>query len=253
MPLFIASHFVAGCLAHRPPAFLPACQLACLVGWLLVHVRDVMCLWGCLWKINKQRRHNVCVCSQRGHAQWPQPERDRPADSEGRGRGRGRAAAETENAGRQRHRDVVVFSLVDSGSTCVDDVVVAGSRVCALSLSLFPYLYCCVYLFSVDVTVAVAIAELLQLWSSSTRVVSLESDVTFRHVACGSISGEQTKCVGVCVPVSCAPEPVKRQQNCFPWLWGKSLNTLCRYRPNRVASFHTKHSSDACTDQVSAR
>lgn len=111
---------------------------------------------------------------------------------------RGRAAAETENAGRQRHRDVVVFSLVDSGSTCVDDVVVAGSRVCALSISLFPYLYCCVYLFSVDVTVAVAIAELLQFWSS-TRVVSLESDVTFRHVACGSISGEQTKCVGVCV------------------------------------------------------
>lgn len=158
-----------------------------------------MCLWGCLWKINKQRRHNVCVCSQRGHAQWPQPERDRPADSEGRGRGR--AAAETENAGRQRHRDVVVFSLVDSGSTCVDDVVVAGSRVCALSISLFPYLYCCVYLFSVDVTVAVAIAELLQFWSS-TRVVSLESDVTFRHIACGSISGEQTKCVGVCVYLS---------------------------------------------------
>lgn len=209
------------------------------------------CVCGAVYEksINKDVITSVCVRSGDMRSGRNQSETDRQT-----------AKAEAEAERRQRQKtpagNAIATLWFSPWSTAAARALMTSSLLAhafarSLYLSFLIFIYC-VYLFSVDVTVAVAIAELLQFWSS-TRVVSLESDVTFRHVACGSISGEQTKCVGVCVPVSCAPEPVKRQQNCFPWLWGKSLNTLCRYRPNRVASFHTKHSSDACTDQVSAR
>lgn len=52
------------------------------------------------------------------------------------------------------------------------------------------------------------------------------------------------KFVGVC-----APELLSLTLRIY-CIW----NTLCRYRPNRVVSFDSnkKHSSAACTDQVSA-
>lgn len=92
-----------------PAAFQPpphhAGHIACLAGWLLVHVRDVIWLWGCLWKINKQRRHNV-VCATAGTcAVATTRARPRPADSETAAAPTA-AEAEAENTGRQRCRDV---------------------------------------------------------------------------------------------------------------------------------------------------
>lgn len=117
---------MAGCLAHS--------LTACRAGWLLVHVRDVICLWGCLWKINKQRRHNVCVF----HSGDMRSGRNQSETETGRQRKqRQRQRKKTPAGNAIATLRVVVFSLVDSGSTCVDDVAVAGSRVCALSLSLF--------------------------------------------------------------------------------------------------------------------
>lgn len=146
----------------------------------------------------------------------------------------------------------MVFSLVDSGSTCVDDVAIAGSRVCALSLSLLLYLYCCVYLFSVDVTWQ---RLLLNCFNFGARLELSRSRVT-SHSGMLRVGPFLVNKLSVCGCVYLSRVHLNQlsgNRTAFLDFGENSLNTLCRYRPNRVASFHTKHSSDACTDQVSAR
>lgn len=103
--------WLAACrFSAPPPLSLHAshCLPASLAGCLYMSVTSYV-LWGCLWKINKQRRHNM-VCATAGTCAVattrarPKP---RPANSEAAAAETAPAAeAEAENTGRQRCRDV---------------------------------------------------------------------------------------------------------------------------------------------------
>lgn len=87
-----------------PPLHASHCLPASLAGWLYMSVTSYV-LWGCLWKINKQRRHNM-VCATAATcavATTRARSKSRPADSEAAAPA---AEAKAENTGRQRCRDV---------------------------------------------------------------------------------------------------------------------------------------------------
>lgn len=157
--------------------------------------------------------------------------RPRPADSEAAAPA---AEAEAENTGRQRCRDVARCGFLQH--------VRSWRHRCWHTRSLFILrsrslpLYLCGHLFSVDVTRKWILLNCFN-FGASTRVVSLQSDVTVRHVACGALTTCVCVCANVCGRVCtclvCAPELLSLTLR-------KYWNTLCRYRPNRVASFDTK-------------
>lgn len=120
------------------PSPLSSCQslLACLAGWLLVHVRDVihMCCGAVYGKSINKDVITWCV-PRREHAQWPQPERDRNRDRQTAKRQRQRQ--------RQRRKTpagnaAATLRVAVSFSTCVHDVTVAGTRALSLSFALAP-------------------------------------------------------------------------------------------------------------------
>lgn len=128
--------WLAACRFSAPPP-LSLCQslLACLAGWLLVHVRDVihMCCGAVYGKSINKDVITWCV-PRREHAQWPQPERDRNGD---------RQTAKRQQQQRQRQRRktpagnaAATLRVAVSFSTCVHDVTVVGTRALSLSFAL---------------------------------------------------------------------------------------------------------------------
>lgn len=127
---------------------------------------------------------------RRGHAQWPQPERDRDRQTAKRQRHQQRQ--------RQRRKTpagnaVAALRVAVSSSTCVHDVVVAGTRALSLSFAL------CLSTF-ISMAISFQLTSLVSeyCWTASILKPQLElsrSRVTSRS---GMLRVVHLPCVCVC-------------------------------------------------------